>query len=122
MIDFFPVRPYLTNELVPTPHDRTELTFRGRYRHLSLHGGEDYREWLVRLPNYYQSYFGPHFTERNVLLHMRTKTRVDWQGRKLLFIEEIQSDWLNIVAEKIRCVQLSNHQRPLFRRAGSVWV
>lgn len=64
-----------------------------KYEYMSLHGGKDYREWIVTLPDYQQSHFTSHFTERNVLLHMRTKTRHDSEGNRLLFIEEIQSDW-----------------------------
>ena len=42
--------------------------------------------------------FRPDFTEShhdvpNVLLHIRHKDRVDTKGRKILFVEEIQSDW-----------------------------
>ena len=91
-IDFFQIRMRLTNELL-TNNDGIKSGFRNKYRHISLHGGEDYREWLLSLPDYRESYFGPHFTERNVLLHIRTKTRYDTSARKLLFIEEIQSDW-----------------------------
>ncbi|MES9980874.1 MAG: hypothetical protein ABW115_04865 [Candidatus Thiodiazotropha sp. 6PLUC6] len=64
-----------------------------RYEHKTLCGGEDYREWLVTLPDYPISHFTSHYNARNVLLHFRTKKRTDTQGRKLLFIEEIQSDW-----------------------------
>ncbi|MES9962710.1 MAG: hypothetical protein ABW116_04170 [Candidatus Sedimenticola sp. 20ELBAFRAG] len=64
-----------------------------KYEYMSLHGGMDYREWIVTLPDYQHSHFTPHFTERNVLLHFRTKTRCDQQGNRLLFVEEIQSDW-----------------------------
>lgn len=35
----------------------------------------------------------PHFDEPNVLAHFRLDDRVDSEGRKTLFIEEIQSDW-----------------------------
>lgn len=35
----------------------------------------------------------PHFDEPNVLAHVRLNDRVDSEGRKTLFIEEIQSDW-----------------------------
>ena len=72
---------------------RGELTWAGTYEHLSLHGGEEYREWLVTLPEYPGSFFGGHYYDRNVLLHIRTKQRTDVEGRRLLFIEEIQSDW-----------------------------
>jgi hypothetical protein len=64
-----------------------------RYEHKTLCGGDDYREWLVTLPDYPVSYYNKHFYERNLLLHFRTKQRRDTQGRWLLFVEEIQSDW-----------------------------
>lgn len=34
-----------------------------------------------------------HWSEPNVLAHMRTTDRVDVNGRKTLFLEEVQSDW-----------------------------
>jgi hypothetical protein len=64
-----------------------------RYEHKTLCGGEDYREWLLTLPDYPISYFNKHYYERNLLLHFRTKQRRDQQDRRLLFVEEIQSDW-----------------------------
>jgi hypothetical protein len=38
-------------------------------------------------------YRSPHWDEPNVLAHMRLNDRVDADGKKVLFIEEIQSDW-----------------------------
>lgn len=38
-------------------------------------------------------YKSPHWEELNVLAHTRVDDRVDTNGRKMLFIEEIQSDW-----------------------------
>ena len=35
----------------------------------------------------------PHFNEDNVLLHLRLNDRIDADGKKVLFIEELQSDW-----------------------------
>lgn len=64
-----------------------------RYEHKTLCGGEDYREWLATLPDYPISHFTSHYNARNLLLHFRTKKRFDTQGRSLLFIEELQSDW-----------------------------
>lgn len=72
---------------------RAELRFASTYEYLSLDGGEEYREWIVTLPHYSRSFFGGHYFDRNILLHIRSKFRHDEQGRKLLFIEEIQSDW-----------------------------
>lgn len=34
-----------------------------------------------------------HFDEPNILVHLRMNTRTDAEGNKVLFIEEIQSDW-----------------------------
>ena len=34
-----------------------------------------------------------HFDEPNILVHLRMNTRTDADGNKVLFIEEIQSDW-----------------------------
>ncbi|HXG69476.1 MAG TPA: hypothetical protein VNJ04_02565 [Gemmatimonadaceae bacterium] len=34
-----------------------------------------------------------HFNEPNILVHVRFNERTDAQGRRVLFIEEIQSDW-----------------------------
>jgi len=34
-----------------------------------------------------------HFDEPNILVHLRMNTRTDVEGNKVLFIEEIQSDW-----------------------------
>ncbi len=40
-----------------------------------------------------RDYRSPHFDEPNVLAHVRFNERVDAEGRRVLFIEEIQSDW-----------------------------
>ena len=74
-------------------HLRNSLQPSDKYAFMTLHGGQNYREWLVTLPDYQPSHYTPHFTERNVLLHFRTKERRDPEGRKLLHVEEIQSDW-----------------------------
>lgn len=70
-----------------------EYMHHSRYEHKTLIGGSDYREWLLTLPDYPLSHFTSHYYARNLLVHFRTKQRVDTQGRRLLFIEEIQSDW-----------------------------
>lgn len=80
-------------------HARDVLNIKGgahfhtRFDHLTLYGGDNYREWLVTLPDYQRIFFGAHHFDHNVLAHLRTTTRLDTQGRKLLFIEEVQSDW-----------------------------
>lgn len=89
-IDFSSIRMELFNEI---KQETVGVSNGTRYQHISLAGGEDYREWLLSLPDYAMSYFSPHYTERNILLHIRSKTRYDENGRKLLFLEEVQSDW-----------------------------
>lgn len=70
-----------------------DLSCRAQYEYLSLYGGEDYREWLVTLPDFHQSHFTGHFYERNILLHIRSKVRRTRDGCRVLFVEELQSDW-----------------------------
>lgn len=39
------------------------------------------------------TYGSPHFEQPNILAHLRVNDRVDADGKKVLFVEEIQSDW-----------------------------
>jgi hypothetical protein len=86
-----------------------------KYSQYQLPEGENYRELLLTLPSRVGSaekYAGKslddvqamrasegadfrssHYDEPNVLAHVRFNDRVDAQGKKTLFIEEIQSDW-----------------------------
>lgn len=77
---------------------RPQLTYSTTYEYMSLHGGEEYREWLVTLPDYHRTHFTAHYHERNILMHIRTKVRESEDGSRVLFIEEIQSDWQQAVA------------------------
>lgn len=61
-------------------------------------GGEEYRELLLTLrgnapPGEQTHFVGGHFEEGNILAHIRFNDRTDAQGRNILFIEEVQSDW-----------------------------
>jgi hypothetical protein len=49
-------------------------------------GLKDFRENLT-------SFKSQHFDQPNVLAHMRVNDRVDADGKKVLFVEEVQSDW-----------------------------
>jgi hypothetical protein len=40
-----------------------------------------------------RSFTAGHYSEPNVLAHVRFNDRVDAEGKKVLFVEEIQSDW-----------------------------
>ena len=61
-------------------------------------GGENYRELLLTLPydkpfRDFGAFRTSHWDEPNVLAHVRFNERTDAQGKKVLFVEEIQSDW-----------------------------
>ena len=45
-------------------------------------------------------YTSSHFNEPNVLAHMRVNDRIDADGKKMLLIEEVQSDWHQAGREK----------------------
>lgn len=65
-----------------------------RHARYQTPGGENYRELLLKLPaarsdNYHSS----HWSEPNVVVHIRFNERKDAEGRRVLFVEEVQSDW-----------------------------
>jgi len=45
-------------------------------------------------------YKSSHFDEPNILAHMRVNDRIDSEGKKMLLIEEVQSDWHQAGREK----------------------
>lgn len=87
-----------------------------KYGNYTLPGGENYREVLLTLPSRRPSikdmtraeynaaiekadregindYDSRHWDQPNVLAHIRINDRTDADGNKVLFVEEIQSDW-----------------------------
>lgn len=66
------------------------------WRNWVLAGGTDYREWLLVMPDFVPAYESPHFKTPNVLCHVRTTRRVTTEGKRILFVEEVQSDWHQI--------------------------
>jgi len=48
----------------------------------------------------FPDYKSPHFDQRNILAHLRVNDRVDADGKKMLLIEEVQSDWHQAGREK----------------------
>jgi len=83
-----------------------------RFGSYTLPGGENYRELLLTLPEKPSPDKGPkgwgdtaggtqddmnfrsgHFEEPNIIAHIRFKDRVDADGKKVLAVEEFQSDW-----------------------------
>ena len=47
-----------------------------------------------------KDYISSHFSEPNILAHIRVNDRVDADGKKMLLVEEIQSDWHQAGREK----------------------
>ncbi len=84
-----------------------------KYERFTLPGGENYRELLLTLPAKSRPIEGlsgtdpndprnrvaeptfqsSHFNEPNILAHVRFNDRTDAQGKRVLFVEEVQSDW-----------------------------
>ena len=60
---------------------------------LQVPGGSNYREMLLTLPKNGDQFRTIHWEDPNVLAHVRMNDRVDSNGKKVLFVEEIQSDW-----------------------------
>jgi len=63
------------------------------WRYENWHGGENYCEWLLTIPNFPANYYSEHFNTRNIVVHVRSDERKDMFGRRILFLQEIQSDW-----------------------------
>lgn len=68
---------------------------KAKYYDKTLSGTKDkYKEILVVLPTTASSTFqSKHFDEPNILVHIRTDIRKDADGKRVLFLEEVQSDW-----------------------------
>ena len=52
------------------------------------------------IPKPREDYQSSHFNEPNILAHMRVNDRIDADGKKMLLVEEIQSDWHQAGREK----------------------
>lgn len=66
------------------------------------------------------NYRSSHFDQPNILAHIRVNDRVDADGAKVLFVEEVQSDWgqdgkKKGFAEKEWWVQLSNGDKEYYK-------
>ena len=66
------------------------------YSEVTLPGGENYREFLIRDKSPEDIFTAPHFDElgENLIASARVDDRVGPNGEKILFVQEIQSDWV----------------------------
>ena len=79
---------------VNAEEDPEDGTHWGEY---SLDGGENYRELLYTMPDntYSNQAMDIHWGRSGVLAHARVQDFVNAEGKSVLFVEEIQSDWHN---------------------------
>lgn len=64
-----------------------------QWERYSLPGGERYQEILLQLDDWPGNYQPRHYRTRNVLVHVRSGIRHTSDGRRVLFLDEVQSDW-----------------------------
>ena len=89
-------RPYSFNEAkIQADYIINENTPFGmaRFGEYTEPGGDNYREFLIKYNNPEVQFDESHFDESNVIAHFRTKDRTTSDGKKVFYIEEIQSDW-----------------------------
>ena len=88
----------------------------GRWGEWAWTGGESYREWLITLPHYSANYLAGHFDVRNVLAHVRCDVREDGDGRRVLMLHEVQSDWAQRARRAISVGEMDefDEERPPF--------
>ena len=92
-IDVLPDDVIEGNATIPTKYGEQYTTFR-----LPMGGAEDYQEHTIHIKNpktvlrYSRDDGMKHFGGGDELFHIRTSVRMDENGKKVLFVEEIQSD------------------------------
>lgn len=89
------------NHLLTLTENVVEQQTKGgtKWHDYKLPNGENYRELIFKMPNssYSNRMMRTHWGEdaKGVLAHARVQDMTDTEGNKVLFIEEIQSDWHN---------------------------
>lgn len=95
--------------------DRPEAAGMPKFAQYQLPGGQNYRELLLTLPEarptaadimkrdgyiditntgeVAPSFMSTHFDHPNIIAHVRFNERTDADGKRVLFVEEVQSDW-----------------------------
>jgi hypothetical protein len=84
--DYYKQQGYTEEEFRKLPKEQAEAMFEEWKK---VYDEQDKNYKLTLLPTYTSS----HFSEKNILTHIRINDRVDAEGNKVLFIEEVQSDW-----------------------------
>lgn len=68
-------------------------TGRSKFHNYSKNRGDNYREILLTLPENKDMFTEGHWSQKNVLAHVRIYDTTDEKNRKVLFVDELQSDW-----------------------------
>jgi hypothetical protein len=83
------------DDIVQEMLENNEPNFGTAFEDYALKGGKDYEELLITLPNLDGERAGTHwddYVDEPVVAHVRYDTRVV-DGKKILAIQEVQSDW-----------------------------
>ena len=66
-----------------------------KYAEYQIPGGKNYREVLLTVPTQESTpqFRSSHWQDPNIVSHIRMNDRTDFNGKQVLFIEEMQSDW-----------------------------
>jgi len=54
---------------------------------------EEKSQYINSVTNKFVTFVSSHFSDPNIITHLRMNTRTDSDGKKVLFLEEVQSDW-----------------------------
>lgn len=113
----------LRDYLAANPRNLERVEDTGKWSNYSLPGGRNYKNTLLTLPDNPmtggQAYHSSHWSEPNVLVHLRTK-EFDAPGGKSLIAQEIQSDWHQEGAKLGYMGQMKPHTFEAVPR-GNVW-
>lgn len=107
---------------IKTEHNKESDKHKPKWKAYSLNGGENYREIIFKLPNSTYSngamvghWNGTVTNAEGILAHTRVQD-FEVDGKKMLFIEEIQSDWHNeghkegyLDKDSVYEIRLENH-------------
>jgi hypothetical protein len=83
----------MADYLVETDIRNKDAAGETKYSNYKTDGGENYREVLFTLPVSETPYKSSHWEQKNVLAHTRLQDFTDADGKKVLLVDEIQSDW-----------------------------
>jgi hypothetical protein len=103
----------------------TDLTEPGRYKdyqELVLTIGDmDIRGKTEMYSGNYARFSNNHFSDINAVAHIRFNSRISEDGKRVLFLEEIQSDWDKDIKQSgaINIKQFSNEEKKLEWRDGT---